>query len=99
MNNMTVDVGTLFTVILCVLGSILLIVLIVLSIKAIKTIGKIDHLVDDIQMKSNKVNGVFDLVDTTTDFVNGFADKIVGGVVGVITNLFEKKNKGEDNNE
>ena len=96
MNNTMIDAGALFTVILCVLGSILLLVLIVLWLKVIKTLGKINNLVDDVQEKSNKVNGVFDFVDSTTDFVNGFADKIIGGVVGVITSLLDlKKNKNE----
>ena len=99
MNNMLIDANALFTVILYILGYILLIVLIVLAIKAVKTIGKINTLVDDVQEKSNKINGVFDFVDSATDLVNGFTDKIVSGVAGFITNLFEKKHKGEDNNE
>lgn len=97
MNNLLIDAGTLFSVILYILGSILLVILIILTIKAIKTLKKIDTLVDDIQLKSNKVDGVFDIVDTTTDFVNSISDKIIGGVVGVITKIFEKK--GEDKNE
>lgn len=99
MNNMLIDANALFTVILYMLGCILLIVLIILAVKALKTIGKIDHLVDDVQEKSNKMNGVFDFVDSTADLVNGFTDKIVSGVTGLITKLFEKKDKGEDNNE
>lgn len=99
MNSLLIDVGSLFTVILYILGIILLIVLIILAIKAIKTIGKINSLVDDVQKKSSKIDGVFTLIDSTTDYLNGFADKIIGGIVSVITNLFEKKRNGEDIDE
>ena len=99
MNNMLIDVNALFTVILYILGCILLIVLIILAIKTLKTIGKINHLVDDVQEKSNKMTGIFDFVDSTADFVNGFTDKIVNGIAGFITKLFEKKDKGEDDHE
>ena len=98
MNEMIIDAGTLFTVILYLLGCILLIVLIVLGIKAIKTMGKVNNLIDDAQTKSNKINGLFDFVDSTTDFLNGFTDKIIGGVVGIINNLFDRKKKGDDKN-
>ena len=99
MNSMLIDVNALFTVILYILGCILLIVLIILAIKALKTISKINTLVDDVQEKSNKIDGIFDFVNSATDLVNGFTDKVISGVAGFVTNLFDKKNKGDDNNE
>ena len=99
MNNIVIDVSTLFSVILYILGCILLIVLIVLAIKAIKTIGKINSLIDDVQDKSKKIDGIFDFVDSTTDILNGLTDKVINGVVGVVTGLFEKKRKREDSDE
>ena len=99
MNEMLIDVNALFTVILYLLGCILLIALIILSIKALKTIGKINHLVDDVQENSDNINGIFDFVDSTTDFIYGFADHIIGGVAGLVTKLFEKKHKGEEKDE
>ena len=56
-------------------------------------------MVDDVQEKSDKMNGIFDFVDSTTDFINGFADHIIGGVAGLVTKLFEKKHKGEEKDE
>lgn len=95
---MLIDINALFSVILYILGCILLIILIVLSIKTIKTIKKVNNLIDDVQDKSNKVNGIFNFVDSTTDFMNGFVDKIVGGISSLLTKIFDKK-KEEDIDE
>lgn len=95
---MLVDIDALFSVILYTLGCILLIILIVLSIKGIKTLKKVNSLIDDVQEKSNKINGIFDFVDSTTDFMNGFVDKIVGGISGLLIKMFNKK-KEEDKDE
>ena len=54
-------------VILYILGSILLIVLIILGIKLIITMNKIENVVDDINVKVNKLNGIFTIIDLTTD--------------------------------
>lgn len=96
MNSEMIDVNTFFFVILSMLGIILLIVLIILGIKLIKTVGKINRVIDDVQEKSTKLNGVFDFVDGTTDMINTFSDKVVGRVVGLISSLFEKRKRDKD---
>ena len=86
----------LFPVIIYILSSILLIALIVLTIKVIHTIKKVDKVVDDIDTKSKKLNGVFDMVDNAADTLAVISDKMVGFVVNGITSIFSKKNKKED---
>ena len=54
-------------VVLYVLGSILIIVLIILGIKLIITMNKIEDVVDDINKKVKSLNGLFSIVDATTD--------------------------------
>lgn len=86
----------LFPVIIYVLSSILLVALIVLTIKVINTVKKVDKVVEDIDTKSKKLNGVFDIVDNATDTLSILSDKMVGFVVNGLTGLFSRKNKKED---
>lgn len=90
-------------IILYILLSILIVVLIILSIKTIKTIGKVDKTIDDVNYKMSKLNGVFTLVDRSTDAISLFTDKVVGTIASGCTSLFsklkKKKEKGEDENE
>ena len=54
-------------IILYTLGSILLVVLIILGIKLIITMNKITIIADDINTKLKSLNGVFSVIDLTTD--------------------------------
>ena len=83
-------------VILYILGSILLIVLIVLGIKLIITMNKIENVVDDINVKVNKLNGLFTIIDLTTDKLVLFSDKLVEGISSLIRKLFSKKKRKDD---
>lgn len=96
-----VDVDLLFSVIICTLCSILLVTLIVLIIKLIKTIGKVDRVIDDVSSKSSKLDGVFNLVDSTTDALSSFGDKVFGSLVSIVSNIIsnKKKQKEEDTDE
>lgn len=90
-------IDSIFSVILYILSSILLIVLIVLAFKVMKTLKKVDNVVDDIQTKSTKLDGVFDIVDHTADALSSVSDKLVSVAVGMVAGLFKRKNKKEDN--
>lgn len=86
----------IFPVILYVLSSILLVVLIVLVVKAISTLKKVDTIIDDINIKSGKLNGLFDIVDNTTDTLSLISDKVVGAVVNGVSSLLSRKKKKEN---
>ena len=62
----------------------------------IKTLNKVNHVVDDIDTKQKKLNGVFDIIDTATDTISIVSDKVVGTIANGITNLFTKRKKKED---
>ena len=83
-------------VILYILGSILLIVLIVLGIKLIITMNKIENVVDDINVKVNKLNGLFSIIDVTTDRLALLSDKVVDGISSLVRKIFSKKKRKED---
>ena len=85
-----------FTTMLYILGSTLLIVLIILGIKLIITMNKIENVVDDINVKVDKLNGLFNIIDYTTDKLAIVSDKMVEGVSYVLKKMFFKKNKNKE---
>ena len=77
---------------------VLVIVFIVLGIRLIKTLKKVDTILDDVDEKMGKVNGVFDIIDKTTDVAVGVSEKIITRISGFIEGIFKRK-KGNDLDE
>jgi len=86
-------------IILYILGSILLIVLIILGIKLIIAIDKINVISDDVQVKLKSLNGVFSIIDVTTDKLATITDKFVDGVTSLIRKIFMRKKEEESKYE
>ena len=86
----------LFPVILYFLLIILVIVLIILSIRVINTLKKVDIIVDDVNNKVNKLNGLFNVIDTATDTLSVLSNRIVSVVVNSIETLFNRKSKRKE---
>ena len=84
---------TALQIVVNVLLIIILIVGIILGIKSIKTIDKIEKVVDDVNDKVQSLNGLFNVIDFTTDKLVSVTDRVVDGVTGLIGRLFSKKNK------
>lgn len=80
-------------IILYILGSILLGILIVLGIKLITVMNKMEKVVDDINTKVSSLNGVFSIIDATTDKLALLSDRMVDGISLIIRKLFAKRNK------
>ena len=91
----------IFPVILYGLLIILVIVLIILAIKLIGTLKRVDKVVDDVNGKVKSLDGVFSIIDHTTDALSGFGDKIVNIISSGISTLLslKKKKKEEENDE
>lgn len=95
-----IDINSFLIMLLCILGSILLIVLIVLGIKLINTITRIDNIMTEVEVRIRKFDKLLNMVDTITDSMALVSDKIVDGIVFGINKLFMKnKKKGEDTDE
>ncbi len=95
-----IDVNTFLLMMLYILGSILLVVLIVLGIKLIITINKIDSIVDDINGKVSKLNGLFQIIDVTTDKLALLSDKLVDSISFLVRKIFVRnKNNGKEREE
>ena len=90
------EILDILQVLLYILGSILLIVLIILGIKLIITMNKIENVVDDINVKVNKLNGLFSIIDLTTDKLVLLSDKLVDGISGLVRKLFSRKKRKDD---
>ena len=89
--NTTLDI--VLPVLLYTFGIILLIVLIILVIKLIMMLEKVDRIVDNGEGKVNSLDGLFMLIDKTTDSIALFSDSIVNALAGLVYRLFGKKAK------
>ena len=58
--------------------------------------NKIENVVDDINVKVDKLNGLFNIIDYTTDKLAIVSDKMVEGVSYVLKKMFFKKNKNKE---
>lgn len=92
----SVTAEQLLLIILYLLGSILLVVLIILGIKLINTMNKIQIVVDDINKKVDSFNGLFSIIDNTTDKLAFLSDKMIEGVTLLIKKLIKSKKRKED---
>ena len=97
MNNM-ISLTDVLPILLYILGSILLVVLIILGIKLIVTMNKIENVVDDINGKVKSLNGLFSMIDYTTDKLALLSDRFVDTVASLIRKIFVRKEES-DNNE
>lgn len=83
-------------ILLYVLGSILLVVLIILGIKLIVTMNKIEVVVDDINKKVTSLDGLFSIIDMTTDKLSLLSDRMVDGITVLIKKIFSHKKRKDD---
>ena len=85
----------LLGVILDSLLIVLVIILIILSLKALDTLNKVDAILDNTKRKLENLDGVFNFVDNVSDKLTLVTDTVVGSIVNFITNIFNKKGKGD----
>ncbi len=84
-------------IIIYVLLIIILMIGIVLAIKCLIALDKVEKVVDNVNDKVKALDGLFHIIDTTTDKIVLVTDKVVEGVTSMISNVFtgKKKNKKE----
>lgn len=96
---MVIYLNELLPTILYILLFILIITMIILVYRLIKTLDKVDRVVEDVDSKSRKLNGVFDIIDNTADGISQVSDLFVNGLTDLITGLFKKNKKKEKKDE
>ena len=82
-----------FPIILYFLGAVLLVVVIILITKLISTVDKVNVLLDDIEGKSQSLNGLFDAISRIGDTLSAANNRVTGFVAGVASKLFKQKRK------
>lgn len=95
---MTIDVYDFLSILLYISLIILVIVFILLGIKLIKTLKKVDVVIDDVNDKMEKVDGVFNIIDKTTDYAASISDRVISAISNFLKMFFTKK-KGRNKNE
>ncbi len=90
-------------VLLYIFGIILLIVLIILGIRMIQILDKTDKMLDDanailenVSQKVNSFNGFFEILDKTGYGISVIGDKVIGMFSGVISKIFNRNKKEEE---
>ena len=78
------------------LSSILLIVVIVLITRLIKTLTKVDKIVEDVEYKVSKLNGVFNIIDTMSDTITKISDTLSSAVYNGINKVLKRKGNDKD---
>ncbi|MBQ9072044.1 MAG: hypothetical protein IJY25_02690 [Bacilli bacterium] len=97
---MMVNVNDLLSLFIYAALLTLIIIFIILGIKLIRTLKKVDSIIDDVNVKMTKVNGVFDIIDKTTDYAANISDKVISVISNFINVLLrKKKGNGKDGEE
>lgn len=86
-------------IIIYILLIIILVIGIILGVKSIITIKKVEKVVDDVNEKVESLNGLFHIVDFTTDKIVSITDKVVDVVSGLASKLFFRKKLKEEEDE
>lgn len=85
------------TVIIYTLLIILIIVLIAFLFRAFNTLKKLDSTIDDVNEKMDKLNGIFNIVDRSTDAINMVTDKVIGTITTGINKMLKKGKRKKEN--
>lgn len=83
-------------VIIYILLIVLLIILIILGIKIIMVINKTDKLIVDVQNKVDSFNGVFKLIDLTSEKLSMGITVIAEWLIGLINKIFKKRKENDE---
>ena len=73
--------------------AILLVVLIIFVIRLFSTLSRLNKTLDDVNTKIEKLNGLFNIIDNTTDYISVVSDKFIDRITGLIDNWFSRKKK------
>ncbi len=74
-------------IIIYILLIIILIIGIILGIRLIGAIDKIDVVLNNVQKKVDSLNGIFSIIDFTTDKISAFSDKVVDTISGFFSRI------------
>ena len=83
----------IFPIIIYFLVAVLLFVIILLVVRLISTVEKVNILLDDVEGKSQKLNGLFDAIESVGKTIEGANSKLTGLITKVVGTVFKEKKK------
>ncbi len=89
------ELAEIMALLLYLLGAIALVLLIIILWRIVQIMQKVDQITDDIYLKTQKLNGLFDIADKL-ELLN---DRVINAIVNGIMKFFSKKREGDDLNE
>lgn len=93
-----IELESLLPILLYISLIVLVITVIIFVIRLIKTLDKVDIILDDVNSKMIRVDGLFSLIDRTADYAATLSDKVISLATNGINFLFKRK-KGRDDDE
>ena len=72
---------------------VFIISLIVLCIKLVGTLGKVDYLLDNITKKAESLNGLFNVIEMTTNRFGAIGEAVTSSLMSLVKKVFNKKEK------
>ena len=90
-----IDIELFLKIIFYISLIVLVVAGIVLIIKCTSTLKKVDGILDNVDHKTNQLNGAFDIVENVTGAINGVSGKI-GAVIYDTVNKFVDRKKDKD---
>ncbi len=93
-----IDLEAVLPILLYISLIVLVIFLITFVIRLIKVLNKVDNILDDCSRKLIKLDGLFELIDHTTDYAANLSDKIVTSLANCVNFIFRRK-KGRNEDE
>ena len=90
------NIVDILPVIIYILLIVMLIILIILGIKLIMVINKTDKLIVDVQNKVDSFNGVFKLIDLTSEKLSMGITVIAEWLIGLINKIFRKRKENDE---
>ena len=73
-----------------------LIICIIIGVKLIKTMNKVQMIVDDVEKKVNSLNGIFSVIEMTSNKVATIYDRLISGVWAIVDKFISKKERKDE---
>ena len=89
------NIVNILPVIIYILLIVLLIILIILGIKLIMVINKTDKLIVDVQNKVDSFNGIFKLIDLTSEKLSMGITIVAEWLINLINKVFKKRKEND----
>ena len=91
--------GSILPIIIYILLIGLIVLGIIIGIKIIITMNKVEKVVDNVEQKVNSLNGLFNVIEVTSDKISGVYTKLFDIVRGCFEKVFLKGKEREEEYE